>query len=133
MEKKVTIISSVNLTLFKGLSQEDLTIDNKAEHNRLNIRPLWASRVDEKGQLQRIDFVRGENEVPEYVLEWDSFRKLADNGTLNVKGSYTKQSVTDTKSLEEIKKLQEEVAQLRAEKEKLEAETKKTKVKTIEA
>lgn len=137
----ITIISSVNFTLFKGLSQQDLTVNNPAEHNRLNVRPLWASRLDDKGQVQRIDFIKGENECPEYILEWDSFKQLVDNGTLAIKGSYSQAKATaDTKSLDEIKRLQEQLAKAEAEKEKAlkdkekaEAELKKSKVKTIEA
>ena len=131
MEKTITIISSVNITLFKGLSQKDLTVDNPAEHNRLNIRPLWASRLDADGKLQRFDFVKGENECPEYIVEWDSFKQLADNGTLAVKGSYTQvqaKAQADTKSLEEIKKLKAELEKVKAENAKL----KDSKVKTIE-
>ena len=135
-KKTITVISSVNLTLFKGLSQQDLTIDNKAQQNRLNVRPLWAQRTDAEGNLQRFDFKVGENECPAYIIEWESFKKLADNGTLAIKDSYTRlqsQAQADTKSLEEIKRLQEELAKARADKEKAEAELKKQKVKTIEA
>lgn len=136
----ITVISSVNLVLFRGLSQKDLTVNNPAEHNRLNIRPLWASKFDENGNLQRFDFIKGENECPEEIKEWESFRQLCDNGTLNIKGSYTQaNSKPDTKSLEEIKKLKEQLAkaeadkkQALADKEKAEAELKKSKVKTIE-
>lgn len=136
----ITVISSVNITLFRGLSQKDLTVNNPSEHNRLNIRPLWASRLDEKGELQRFDFVKGENECPASVAQWESFKSLADNGTLAVKGNYTQLTPqADTKSLEEIKKLKEELAKAKAEKEealkgkeKAEAELKKSKVKTIE-
>lgn len=140
MEKTITIISSVNFTLFRGLSQKDLTVDNKAEHNRLNVRPMWASREDENGELQRFDFVKGNNECPESILEWSSFKQLVDNGTLSIKGSYSQaKAQADTKSLEEIKKLKEQLAQAEAEKEKAlkdkekaEAELKKSKIKTIE-
>lgn len=140
MEKTVIIISSQNFTLFKGLSQKDLTVDNKAEHNRLNIRPMWASRLDEEGKIQRIDFKQGENVCPDYVLEWESIQQLVDNGTLSIKGSLSQaKAQADTKSLEEIKKLKEELAKAKAEKEealkskeKAEAELKKTKIKTIE-
>lgn len=134
MEKTVVVISSVNLTLFKGLSHEDLTNDNKAQPNRLNVRPLWAQRTDAQGNLQRFDFKVGENTCPEYILGWESFKKLADNGTFVVKGSYTQSNnQVDTKSLEEIKRLKEELAKAKEEKEKAEAELKKQKVKTIEA
>lgn len=141
MEKTVTIISSINFTLFKGLSQKDLTINNPAEHNRLNIRPIWATRVDENGNIQRFDFVKGENECPAYMLEWESFKQLVDNGTISIKGSLSQAKLqADTKSLEEIKKLKEQLAAAEAEKEqalkdkeKAEAELKKSKVKTIEA
>lgn len=140
MEKTVTIISSQNFTLFKGLSQKDLTVDNKAEHDRLNIRPMWASRLDEEGKIQRIDFKQGENVCPDYVLEWDAIQQLVDNGTLSIKGSLSQaRAQADTKSLEEIKKLKEQLAKVEAEKqealkgkEKAEAELKKTKIKTIE-
>lgn len=131
MEKTITVISSVNLVLFKGLSQQDLTVNNPAEHNRLNIRPLWASRVDEKGNIQRFDFVKGENVCPEDILTWDSFKQLVDNGTLSIKGSYTQaQAKVDTKSLEEIKKLKEEIKKLKEEKAELQKES---KVKILEA
>lgn len=133
MEKTITIISSVNFTLFKGLSQKDLTINNPAEHNRLNIRPLWASRYDSEGKLQRFDFVRGENECPEYILEWESFEQYVNNGTLAIKNSLSQaKAQADTKSLEEIKKLKAELEKAKADKEKLEAELKKSKIKTIE-
>ena len=131
MEKTITVISSVNLVLFRGLSQQDLTVNNPAEHNRLNIRPLWASRVDENGKIQRFDFVKGENECPEEIVEWESFKQLCDNGTLSVKGSYSQtQAKPDTKSLEEIKKLREEIKRLKQEKAELEKES--NKVKTLE-
>ena len=101
-------ITFVN-TLFKGLSQKDLTVDNKAEPNRLNIRPMWASRMDENGEIQRFDFKRGENECPESILEWESFKQLVDNGTLAIKGSLSQaKAQADTKSLEEIKRLEAE-------------------------
>ena len=136
MEKK-TIISSLNFTLFKELTQQDLTIDNKARENRLNVRPTWASRLDENGEIQRYDFVKGENECPAYMLKWRSFIELVDKGILSVKGSLSQaQAQADTKSLEEIKKLKEELAKVKADKEKAEkenAELKKSKIKTIEA
>ena len=139
-EKTVTVISSVNFTLFKGLSQKDLTVNNPAEHNRLNIRPMWATQLDEEGRIQRFDFVKGNNECPEYMLDWEPFKQLVDNGTLSIKGSYSQaKAQADTKSLEEIKRLKEELAKLEAEKnkavkdkEKAEAELKKSKIKTIE-
>lgn len=133
MEKTIKVISSISFTLFKGLSQKDLTVDNKAEHNRLNIRPMWASRMDENGEIQRFDFKRGENECPESILGWDSFKQLVDNGTLAIKGSLSQaKAQADTKSLEEIKRLEAELAKVKAEKEKAEAELKKSKIKTIE-
>lgn len=140
MEKTITVISSVNFTLFKGLSQKDLTVNNPAEHNRLNIRPMWATQLDEEGRIQRYDFVKGENVCPDYILDWEPFKQLVDNGTLSIKGSYSDaKAKADTKSLEEIKKLKEELAKAKAEKEealkgkeKAEAELKKSKIKTIE-
>lgn len=105
--KTVTIISNANFALFKGLSQKDLTIDNKAEHNRLNIRPTWSHGLDAEGKIQRFDFTVGDNQCPEYIVEWDSFKKMCDSGVLSIKGSYSK-SPTPTVDLSALKKLEEE-------------------------
>lgn len=118
-DKTMTVISTTNFTLFKGLSQKDLSSKNPAEHNRLNIRPTWSHGLDEKGRIQRFDFVAGENECPEYMCEWESFKRMCDTGTLSIKGSYTKTAktnVTDASLLERIRALEEENKKLKAEK-----------------
>jgi hypothetical protein len=118
-DKTITVISTTNFTLFKGLSQKDLSGKNPAEHNRLNIRPTWSHGLDEQGRIQRFDFVAGENQCPEYICEWNSFKKMCDGGTLSIKGSYTKKSTTnsaDASLLERIKALEEENEKLKAEK-----------------
>lgn len=119
-DKTVVIISNSNFTLFKGLSQRDLSSKNPAEHNRLNIRPLWSHGLDENGRIQRFDFVQGDNTCPEYIVEWESFKSLCDNGTLSIKGSYSNKANKDSGiSLSELKKLQEENKKLKEDLEKL--------------
>ena len=133
-DKTITVISTTNFTLFKGLTQKDLSGKNPAEHNRLNIRPTWSHGLDEKGRIQRFDFLAGENECPEYICEWESFKRMCDGGTLSVKGSYSKKPTTaatvDASLLERIKKLEEENKRLREEREK--EETTIAKGKKIE-
>ena len=120
--KNITIISNVNFALFKGLSQKDLTVDNPAEHNRLNIRPTWSHGLDEAGRIQRFDFIVGDNSCPEYITEWESFQKMCDSGVLSIKGSYTKAGSTPTTDLSALKKLEKENEDLK----KQLAEAKKT-------
>jgi len=118
-DKTITVISTTNFTLFKGLSQKDLSSKNPAEHNRLNIRPTWSHGLDEKGRIQRFDFVAGENECPEYMCEWESFKRMCDGGTLSIKGSYSKtakSNTADASLLERIRALEEENKKLKAEK-----------------
>jgi len=106
-EKTITIVSQATFVLFKGLSQKDLTVDNKAQQDRLNIRPMWSHGLDQEGRKQRFDFVAGDNICPEYIIEWDSFKKLCDSGVLGIKGSYTK-SAAPAVDLTALKKLEEE-------------------------
>ena len=118
-DKTITVISTTNFTLFKGLSQKDLSGKNPAEHNRLNIRPTWSHGLDENGRIQRFDFLAGDNECPEYIVEWESFKRMCDGGTLSIKGSYSKKAATataDASLLERIKVLEAENERLKAEK-----------------
>lgn len=117
-DKKITVISTINFVLFRGLTYQDLSSKNPAEHNRLNIRPTWSHGLDEKGRVQRFDFVMGDNECPEYIVEWDSFKKMCDNGTLSIKGAYSKKPTAspDASLLERIKALEAENERLKAEK-----------------
>lgn len=105
--KTITVVSQATFTLFKGLSQKDLTTKNPSEHNRLNIRPIWSHGLDADGKVQRFDFVAGDNQCPDYIVEWVSFKKMCDNGVLGIKGSYTKPT-TQTTDLSSLKKLEEE-------------------------
>jgi hypothetical protein len=106
--KNITVVSQANFTLFKGLSQKDLTVDNKAQPNRLNVRPTWSHGLDNEGKIQRFDFLAGDNECPDYIAEWESFRKMCDNGVLGIKGSYTNKQATPSVDLTALKKLEEE-------------------------
>lgn len=117
MEKTVTIVSQATFTLFKGLTQKDLSGTNPAEHNRLNIRPTWSHGLDEDGKIQRFDFIQGDNTCPDYIVEWESFQKLNDNGTLGIKGNYNKlvKANPDTVTLAKLKEMEEENKRLREE------------------
>lgn len=107
-QKTITVISNATFTLFKGLTQKDLTVDNKAQPNRLNIRPTWSHGLDGEGRIQRFDFVAGKDNVcPDYITEWDSFIKMCDSGVLGIKGAYTKAKVPGV-DLSTLKKLEEE-------------------------
>ena len=105
--KTITIISNANFALFKGLTQSDLTGDNKSQQNRLNIRPTWSHGLDNEGHIQRFDFKHGDNVCPDYIQDWDSFRKMCDNGVLGVKGSYTNRK-TSAVDLSVLRKLEDE-------------------------
>ncbi len=129
--KTITVVSQATFALFKGLSQKDLTVDNKAQPDRLNIRPVWSHGLDEEGRLQRFDFVSGDNVCPEYIVEWDSFKKLCDGGVLGIKGSYTKQ-VTPSVDLTALKKLEDENKALLKRLEALEKDKSTTKTTKME-
>jgi hypothetical protein len=106
--KTITVVSQANFTLFKGLTQKDLTVENKTQQNRLNIRPTWSHGLDPEGKIQRFDFIQGDNVCPEYLAEWESFRKMCDNGVLGIKGSYTNKQATPAVDLTALKKLEED-------------------------
>lgn len=125
-EKMITVISGTNFTLFAGLTQKDLSSKNPTERNRLNIRPTWSHGLDEKGRIQRFDFVAGENQCPEYITEWDSFIKLANSGVLSMKGSFAPKEKDTGISLAELKAKDDEIAKLKKQLE----EAKKTEAKT---
>lgn len=131
IEKTITVISNANFVLFKGLSQKDLTSKNPAEHNRLNIRPTWSVGLDENQRIQRFDFITGDNICPEYIAEWDSFRKMCDNGVLGIKGSYTeKKDPANSVDLAKLRALEEENKKLKDELKKAEeTNLKVTKIK----
>ena len=126
--KTITVVSQATFTLFKGLSQKDLTTKNPAEHNRLNIRPTWSHGLDEEGRVQRFDFLAGDNQCPDYIVEWESFKKMCDNGVLGIKGSYTKPTQQELDSqLAEINKISKEIGILMKEGKKEEAEAANSK------
>lgn len=114
-EKTIIVISNQTFTLFKGLSQKDLSGKNPADRNRLNIRPMWSHGLDQDGKIQRFDFVQGDNECPEYIAEWESFQKMCDNGTLGIKGAYSRNagSTISTTDLAKLRELEEENKKLK--------------------
>lgn len=125
----ITVISTTNITLFKGLSQTDLSGKNPADHNRLNIKPDWSYGLEPDGTIKRFNFVIGENSCPEYIIEWDSFKSLVNNGTLSIKGSLDRHVESkETKSLKDLNaSLEKKVKELEA---KLKEQEKKDKETT---
>lgn len=101
-EGTIIVISTTNITLFKGLSQTDLSGKNPADHNRLNIKPDWSYGLEPDGTIKRFNFIMGENTCPDYIMEWDSFKALVNNGTLSIKGSLDRKPSAEMKSLKDV-------------------------------